>query len=379
MSLDINIIVNILIGSFFAILFVLFTYQTTRKHRSAPYLLTSIFFGVLGAFFAFVDSVDLLPNFTTFNRIYLILELMFYGLQFFFFYLFVQDISRIRPQLWSLILMFAFLIIQNMSLWLMVWFSSFSATAVNNLWLFADIGYNNLAIFAFWIIGIPTYYRLYDYTKEKKALGFIFGLILVGGGYVVGSLIDYIGFFGTVPSWLNEISILGEIFPLVGLLIFLLTYILDVDYIYRLPHDHYMLMVTYRSGVAIHTVKFNTKRQVQIEENLFSGFISSLTFVFDNILQSISPIEIISSKDASILMRSGENILVIILTQQPTSILARASDRYIKRFEDKFRDELKIESTEVGKFQEAEELIKPIFPFLKIKDNSEKKPNSKVQ
>jgi len=378
MNLDINTIINILIGSFFAILFVLFTYQTTKKHRAAPYLLSSIFFGVLGAFFALVDSADLLPNFTPFNRTYLILELMFYGLQFFFFYLFVQDISRLNPQLWSLILMFAFLILQNISLWLMVWFSSFSMTAVDNLWLLADIGYNNLAIFAFWIIGIPTYYRLYNYTKEKKALGFIIGLILVGGGYVVGSLIDYIGFFGTVPSYLNDISILGEIFPMVGLLIFLLTYILDVDYIYRLPHDHYMLMVTYKSGVAIHTKKFDTKREVQIEENLFSGFISSLTFVFNNILQSISPIEVISSKDASILIRSGERILVIILTQQPTSILARALDRYIRRFEDKFKDELKRESTEVGKFQEAEELIKPMFPFLKIKENSEKKPNPEI-
>ncbi|TFF92511.1 MAG: hypothetical protein EU543_05430, partial [Promethearchaeota archaeon] len=171
MSLDINTIVNILIGSFFTILFVLFTYQTTRRHRSAPYLLLSLFFGVLGAFFALVDSANLLPNFTTFNRIYLIVELMFYGLQFFFFYLFVQDIWRLHPQLWSLILMFVFLIIQNMSLWLMVWFSSFSTAAVDNLWLLADIGYNNLAIFAFWIIGIPTYYRLYDYTKEKKTLG----------------------------------------------------------------------------------------------------------------------------------------------------------------------------------------------------------------
>lgn len=372
MSIEINVIINILIGSFFTILFGLFTYQTTRKHRSAPYLLISLFFGVLGAFFAIIDSTDIFPNFGPYSRIYLVLELIFYGLQFFFFYLFVQDISRIQPQLWSLLIMFTLLIIQNMSLWLMVWFSTFSSTAVDNLWLLADIGYNNLAIFAYWIIGIPTYYKLYNYTKEKKALGFILGLILIGLGYSVSSLIDYIGFFGTIPGFLDSIAIFGEIFPLVGLLLFLLIYILDVDYIYRLPHDHYMLMVTYKSGVAIHTVKFQTKREIKIEDNLFSGFISSLTFVFDNILRSPSPIETISSKDASILLRSGEKVLVIVLTQQPTSILTRALDRYIKRFEEKFNELLKIESTEITKFTEAKELIGKIFPFIKIKENSNK-------
>jgi hypothetical protein len=266
--------------------------------------------------------------------------------------------------------MFGLLIIQNMSLWLMVWFASFSPTAVENLWLLADFGYNNLAIFAYWIIGIPTYYRLYRYTKEKKAIGFIIGLILAGSGYIVNSLIDYIGFFTTLPTWLDDIGILGDVFPLTGLIIFLITYIFDVDYIYRLPHDHYMLMVTYKSGVAIHSVQFETERKVKIEENLFSGFISSLTFVFDNILQSPSPIDTISSKDASILLRSGEKIIVIVLTKQPTSILARALDRYIHRFEKRFKEELKEESTEVSKFQDAKEIISQIFPFLKITEYS---------
>lgn len=368
MNLEINTIINILIASFYTIFFLLFSYQTTRKHRSAPHLLLLLLFGLLGAFFAIVDSTEIFPNFGPYSRIYLIIELMFYGLQFFFFYLFVQDISRIRPHIWTLIVMFTFLIIQNMALWLMVWFSSFSSTAVDNLWFLADFGYNNLAIFSFWIIGVPTYYKLYDYTKEKKAIGFIFGLLLSGMGYIVNSLIDYIGFFSTLPNWLDSIAIFGEIFPLTGLIIFLFTYIFDVDYIYRLPHDHYMLMVTYKSGVAIHSVKFKTKRAVEIEDNLFSGFITSLTFVFDNILRSPSPIETISSKDASILIRSGEKIMVIVLTQQPTSILTRALDRYIKKFEQKFSKELKKESTEISRFQAAKDLIGKIFPFLKIKE-----------
>ncbi|MEJ2279449.1 MAG: hypothetical protein P8Y70_17160, partial [Candidatus Lokiarchaeota archaeon] len=60
----------------------------------------------------------------------------------------------------------------------------------------------------------------------------------------------------------------------------------------------------------------------------------------------------------------------IMLARQPTRILERAMDRYITIFEKKFERELDLESTEITRFKEADELIKPIFPFLKI-ENSE--------
>ncbi|TXT58658.1 MAG: conserved membrane protein of unknown function [Promethearchaeota archaeon] len=370
MALDIIVILNIIITSLYGIFLVLFAYQTKVKGRSAPYLLLLLFFGVVGGFLAIVDSSGILPSFGPYNRIYLILELVCYGLQFFFFYLFIEDISSLKPRLSGLMIMLSLLILQNTALWSIVWFSAVAPDAADYMWLLADIGYDNLPIVAFLFFGLPTYYRIYRYTEEKKALGFILSMILASTGFIIISLIDYTGFFGVKPVLLDNISLLGEIFPLLGLLIFLLTYLIDVDYIYRLPSDHFLLMVTYRSGVPIHFTTFETKKEVEIEENLFSGFISSIGMVFDQILQSRAPIQSISSEEATIVIRSGKNIMAIILTKRPTAILERAMDKYIDKFEKKYREPLKNEIVEINAFEGAKELVKPIFPFFRIKKQS---------
>jgi hypothetical protein len=166
--------------------------------------------------------------------------------------------------------------------------------------------------------------------------------------------------------------IFGEILPLTGLLLFLITYIIDVDYIYRLPRDHFMLMVTYKGGTPIHSVKFETKRAAELNENLVSGLISSLKITFDQLLQTTAPLETISSKDASILLRSGDNILVSMLAEHPTAILTSALDKYVVRFEEKFEEEIKSDSHDTTEFDDADKLIEPIFPFLEIKRKSSK-------
>lgn len=370
MNFNFESAIGIFISGFYAIFLVLFIYESTRKSRSAPYLIHLLICGFIGSLFSILDGFELLPPLLPNIRVFLIMELAFYGLQFFFFYLFLEEISSIRPKSWKILLTFSFLILQQTSLGLILWFSTFSSKAVECLWFLADIGYNNLALLVFAIFGISIYFKHYKYTKEKKAILFIAGLFLITLGYIVYSLVDYIGFFSILPEWLETLSPFSEVFPMLGLMIILLIYIYDVDYIYRLPNDHYRLIVTYKSGITIHTVEFKTKKTLPIKDNLFSGFMTSISYIFDNVLRSQAPIESISSKDATILMRSGKKIIVIMLARQPTRILERAMDRYITIFEKKFERELDLESTEITRFKEADELIKPIFPFLKI-ENSE--------
>ncbi|TFF88735.1 MAG: hypothetical protein EU548_08480, partial [Promethearchaeota archaeon] len=366
MELGIRSVVAILISIFYGIFLASFIYESTRKNRSAPFLIHLLICGFIGSIFAILDGLEFLPNPIPDVSIYLIIELLFYGLQFFFFYLFLEEISSVRPKTWRLLIMFTFLIIQHISFSLMIWFATFSSQAASSMWLLADIGYNNLALFAFAIFGVPTYYKQYKYTRDKKSLVIIASLLLITLGYSIYSVIDYVGFFTPLLEGVEIIGQVGEVFPLLGLIIILLVYVSDIDYLYRLPSDHYMLIVTYKSGITIHSVKFKAKETIELKENFFSGFITSISFIFDKILGSEAPIETISSKDASILMRSGEKIIVIMLVKRPTKLLERAMDRYIDKFEETFQEELAQESVEINKFRHAEELISPIFPFLKI-------------
>lgn len=372
MEFNTIVLINILITSFYSIFLALFSYQFIKQKRSVPYLLLLLISAVIGGIFAIIDSSNILPTFTSYSRIYLIFQLVCYGLQFFFFYLFMEHISEIQPKLWRLAIILSLIIIQNIALWEIVWFSPLSQELNDKLWLIADFGYNNLAIFAFLIVGVPIYFKSYKYTREKKAIGFIIGLLLAGLGYVINSIFDYVPFFIEAPAWFDEMRIFGEILPLIGLLLFLITYIIDVDYIYRLPRDHFMLMVTYKGGTPIHSVKFETKREAELNENLISGLISSLKITFDQLLQTTAPLETISSKDASILLRSGDDILVSMLAEHPTAILTSALDKYVVQFEEKFEEEIKSDTHDTTEFEDADKLIEPIFPFLEIKRKSSK-------
>jgi hypothetical protein len=49
----------------------------------------------------------------------------------------------------------------------------------------------------------------------------------------------------------------------------------------------------------------------------------------------------------------------------------KAMDKYIKFFEERFCCELEREELEISKFREARDLIKPIFPFLKVRETQE--------
>ncbi|MBD3213610.1 MAG: hypothetical protein GF311_13460 [Candidatus Lokiarchaeota archaeon] len=362
--------IYIFIIGFYTILLLVLLYKLAKDNFSVPYLTLIPLFGILGGIFAILHMSDILPSFLYLDTIILALELIFWGFQFFFLYLFLEYLSTPRPHNMRMLCAFGLFLLQIFSHLLIIWFELISSSKSDNIWLLADIGYNNLAFFSL-IFGIYTYYKVYHDTREKRAAGFIIGLSLAFIGFIFHSLVDYIGFFSTLPEFLEEIGFLGDILPMFGLFVFIATYLYDLNYIYRLHGDHLLLLVTYKNGLAIHSIEFECGSNIKIEENFFSGFISSLSFVFDKVLKSKYPLESISSKDETIMIRSGKKILVIFLTRNPTSILMKAMDKYIQFFEERFCNELEREELEISKFRSAKDLIKPIFPFLKVRETQE--------
>jgi hypothetical protein len=363
MELDIDDLMNLGFAIFFGILLILFAYQTIRKKRSAPHFLILLSFGMIGGLFAFLNSSRIFPDPL---RLFLTIQLMCYGFQFFFFYLFMEELVGIKVQPIRFGLAFGLLILQNVSLWVITNYRVIGGNT-DLLWLLADIGYDGLALFTVWGCAIPVYLQMFRYTKEKKPIFFGLAMFIVGLGFLIILLIDFIGYFGIVPDWLNAINILGDVFPLLGLMLFLIGYLSNIDYIYRLAHDNYILMVTYKSGITVHSVNFENQSGISVEENLISGLLTTINMIFSNVLKAKSHIETIASKDATIYMTSGKYITTTILTQHTSAILARAMTRYTQEFETRYKQLLEKNESDTSQFDNATELLSSVFPFLIIK------------
>ena len=366
MDLDIDDYLNLGFAVFFAILLILFAYQTLKKKRSAPHFLILLSFGMLGGVFAFLDSSKL---FSDPYRYFLTIQLICYGFQFFFFYLFMEELVSVKVKPMRFGIALSFLIVQVLSLILITYYRAIGESTTL-LWLFSDTGYDGLALFTVWGCAIPVYIQMYRYTKEKKPLFFATAMLIVGLGFFIILLIDYISFFGVVPEWLNNISDLGDILPLLGLMLFLIGYLSNVDYIYRLAHDNYLLMVTYKSGITIHSINFENQSEIVVEENLISGLLTTINMIFSNVLHSKSHIETIASKDATIYMTTGKYITTTILAEHTSAMLARAMARYTQEFEVRYQELLQKEESDTSQFDNATELLSSVFPFLIIKKNN---------
>ena len=174
--------------------------------------------------------------------------------------------------------------------------------------------------------------------------------------------------FGSIPNWLDAIRDLGDIFPMVGLFLFLIGYLTNIDYIYRLPYDNYLLLVTYRSGITIHSVNIENQSEIKVEENLISGLLTTINIIFSNVLLSKSHIDTIASSDATIFMTTGKYITTTILTQHTSAILARAMQRYTREFEIQFEELLKKNESDASQFDQAKNLLSSVFPFFIIRN-----------
>ncbi|GAB4325500.1 MAG: hypothetical protein Kow0069_31530 [Promethearchaeota archaeon] len=377
MTLSLADVVGLFIALFFGINLVVLTLRMVRTRRPAPSLAASLGFGTLGGLMAILGSQNAFPGLAHLDRVLLATQLSFYGLQFFFFFVFLEHLNARRLSTSKVAVALALVLLQNFSLWGIVGFEPYSEVTAW-LWLFADVGYNTLALFVFVVVGVPLYVKAYRYSREGKALLLGVALLVVGAGYVEMSLLDYVGFakdyFPSLTAAFDAVESvrdLGEVLPLAGLVIFTLVYVSDVSYVYRLPFDVPLLLVAYKSGEVIFSRHFQTKRELRVNDLLFSGMISAINNVFSEIFRergesSSLGIQEISSKDVQVFIEEGELVTVVVVTGVVSHFLARATRSFREDFEARFGYDIKTGTAEVSKFASAADLIPGSFPFFRF-------------
>jgi hypothetical protein len=195
----------------------------------------------------------------------------------------------------------------------------------------------------------------------------LFAMILIVVGLTLWGLSNNIS-IPISPLQAAILSIEGVGTSTIPIAVILVTFTGDLDYIFRLPDNYYLLLVTYKdSGIAIHRVQFESAKAINVEENLLSGFLTAVNSLFGETLKATGRIERIAGPDASLLMCTGQWVTVTIAGDKTPAILKRALRRYTNAFEARFAKSLEAQTPNLNEFNGAEDFIPQSFPFLKIR------------
>ncbi len=348
--MKVSIVIPIGIGIVLFGLLVIFVYQAMIKKRNIIEMILAMIFGICGSFFEVMSSI------TAYSDVFLAAELTCYGCAYLLLYIFLENMISYPINTYKLLAPYSFFLLYVISDWYIVLFINYHEVA-QTLWIFADVGYDLLALTTFLVQGTYVYTLSYKYEKNKKTLLLTASNIIIG----IGICIDiYTYFFGDMVSGIP----MGEVFALWGLILMIATYASNVDFIYKFPFDNFILMVSYNYGVMICSTKFKSKKTVELEATLVSGLLSTINTVFTSILQIKDAIQGIHGERAHILTASGKYTTAIIISERTSVYQVRALRGLVREFEREFQKELRADVNDMSKFVTAGVLIKRAFPYL---------------
>lgn len=356
--------VFVLILGTLTILFIIHAIRTKK-------MIIALFLSILFGFLASVCSI--LNDQLTINErghvVLLTIQVGLNSIQFYFWYIHLERLEAVRVNYIRYGIVMFFLLLTFLSLFFIAFFYN-NREIVESLWIFADIGYNSLAIIIFGIFGSILSYKSFDYTRDKRQILFFLAYVMIGSGFIiiaVGDLHDFIHFPTSEPFFEIFINI-GHVLPLIGLFFLLGIYFSNLNYVYRLPFDVYLILVAYKtSGTLASAVWLETKKRMDFEVHLISGMLTAMNGIFGEIFESKRFIQEISGANATILFEVGNELISVVISQKSSFYLSQSLKGYLKAFEKKYSQEIQSRQPNLRKYEGAKDLISEYFPFCTIK------------
>jgi hypothetical protein len=155
-----------------------------------------------------------------------------------------------------------------------------------------------------------------------------------------------------------------------GFILATISFITNTKYLFRLPDENYLLLVSAKTGLPLYTVEIVSKRSPNITNELISGFISAIDSMFKETLKSKNGIELISNQDSMILLDSTQYLVGCIIGERPTKLLQNALHSFLIDFEKKFKEDINSSLCDLVVYKSAAFLVKKHFMFFELKPNN---------
>ncbi|MFX1296546.1 MAG: hypothetical protein ACFFD2_17025 [Promethearchaeota archaeon] len=368
--------ISIAIMAFFLILFALFSYQSIKKGRKAYILTFGLLLGVLGAFFALLKEA--LPLSSEISSLFLHISLIIYSFQYFTVYIFLEQLEELRPKVYRLVIMVLFILLSivfSIITWINLPGPNPEIVSFNNiseyLW---DFFYNGLGILIF-TFGAYVFYKIIRATHEKESIFLWVGMVTLSLGFFVSLLGDTYSFLNkniTLPEigFFENALLIGDLVKILGMLIFIVVFIVKIDYIYRIPQDVYSIFIFTGSGICLYVAHTENSENIRIDEDLMSGVLTAISTLMQETFRSkISDDkgvnEIYTEKKVCLVER--ENFSgAAVLCSKITYFLKCSLKNLVDAFETNYIKELEEKNTELAVYDGAAKIVTDNFPYVRI-------------
>lgn len=350
-----------------------------KKRYYNPYLIVSITCSLIGIILeSIMYHIQKTGNVPLVNFFYA-LHITLFCFYFFYMFLFLNSLVKARPSIPSLVFISGLIAIMFMGAWVHYFF--FPQDSYNDgsvIVTVSRLAFDFTGVYVFGIQGITIYYRIYRKVEEKLALLFIFTQFSMFSGYffrVFRELINLTQFYSPetmVPQINPSLIHIFDVIGMVGGVLYIVLYSYNIKYIVRLPDDIYFFGIYTISGLQIYKANLKVSKPLRVEDRLLSGIFSAFYNIFKGLFKSHHPIEIIKSKDFSLVFIAQEHIMLVTATENPTYTLEHAMWQFFKQFNQEFPGVYQKDHINLGGIEKLDEILQERFPFLEIERDSGK-------
>jgi len=349
-------------------------HRSLKNQRMAFTLIISLFFGMLAAL---TETLRVSLNVSFDKNVFLFLSLLLWCFMYLSSLIFFQQLNsdKINYLVFSIALVF----LVNHFIFGIFYLYNIEDFILNNvviiLW---DFFYDALGALTF-IFGAYVHFKIYKKTKEKPglwlgiALSFIsFGFIWAFSGDLVITLKNvfggFEGFFGTDGLFYNYLM-LGDIFKIFGIIAFVLYYIININYIFRLPYSIDSVMVFNRIGLFIYAAIYSEIKNEELEKipiELITAALDAFSTFITETTGSRQPLEKIVTGDKQVIIKTSELISVAVVAEKSTFFLNLSMKKLIKNLENQYRTHLSKNYTDSSYYSDISNFIYDAFPYLSL-------------
>lgn len=350
----IDFIVSIGMIVLFTMIFLLFVYQTKTRHRGAPDLTFALFLGVIAAI---IRSLAELPPFAedwyVTNFRVMRFAMLIWSIQFLFIWRFMERLDNKNipsTHVWSISSTFTASLLSNIAV---VFFNLQQYQRVH------DFFYSLFGFIAFGLSAKILYQVYVDTEKETTALIQFVAVAVLSISFVI----DFLKFY--VPG----IFFVGNVLQLLGMLIYVISLLYNIDYIYRLPCKIQDLIIFSRDGPGLFSIGMKADEK-SIDEYLLSGLIVAL----NSLVQELKPkipderLDLLLTTKRVMYLEFGTNFVVALVASKLTWFLERSTKRLLKILDE---DPDMLECKEQGISLPTEKTLaylKTVFPYLPLNE-----------
>ncbi len=327
---SIDFILNIFIS--FVLLGILIIYQSRRlkKKQVSFYLMVALAFALVSQLFYFGYLIIIQSNLDS-SRYFEISSYLFLLVVFFFVYLHFEAISNIKPSFWryTITLTYTTICISFGSLIFFNIISDYNLYYLILYWIYSGYGV--------FILLYPLKVSINSYllTKEKATVLEMLSICLILLSNIVYIFEYPLNLYKINPftNFFLTISDLSIVLFLIGLIILMSNYLINPDYLYRLPFPVYEIVIINKAGNIAYDQRLSSVKALELySERGFRmiGVLSVISKIIKETLGTENQLKSIDSGNYKIFFSQipNESGLVAILSSGLNYFLQKSLDNF---------------------------------------------------